>query len=416
MEKTSVTEWRQGGLVVTVAVLGTTTVALHLNTLGPLMHLIQADTGWTRQQVVMGITVISLMSIGLLPIGGMLADKFGVRRVAAPGLVLYGAGFVALSFAGPNIASWIFGWVILALALSAIQTVWVTGVCGHFNASRGLAIAIAVSGSGVAAIATPYITVLLAQRYGWRGAYMRVALFPLVVTLPAVLAFFKDARFSRETVPKELPSAKPAAHAIPLLAGNSIVKIILSRHFWQMAAGGVLISSAGASIAIHLVPLIMDGGTSGKRAAAVAAMFGIGVIVGRVVGGILVDRFHAGRVGAVFAALAALGVAAMMTAPSSVKFLSMIVFSLGLATGTEVDCIAYLTGKYFGIRNFGFAFAALTGLFAIGAGTMPLAGGALYDVYKNYWIFQAALVGAFALGALALGLLGPYPRGDTSAR
>ena len=67
--------------------------------------------------------------------------------------MLYGAGLVALFFAGPNIASWIFGWVILAPAISATQTVWVTGVCGYFYASRGLAIAIAVSGSGVAAAA-----------------------------------------------------------------------------------------------------------------------------------------------------------------------------------------------------------------------------------------------------------------------
>src|SRR3974390_2179005 len=111
IQRTSATEWRQGWPVVLAAVLGTITVALHLISLGPLMHLIQADTGWTRQQVVMGTSIVSLVSAGLLPFGGMLADRFGVRLVAAPVLVLYGAGGFAFFFSRPYIPALVFCWV-----------------------------------------------------------------------------------------------------------------------------------------------------------------------------------------------------------------------------------------------------------------------------------------------------------------
>ena len=404
MQMTRVAEWRRSWPVVLAALIGTSAIAIHLQALGPLMPLIQADTGWTRQQVVLGMSIISVTSIFLMPSLGILADRLGARNVAIPGLIIYGLGLLVLSYA-KGMAPWIFGWGVLAVALSAVQTVWVTGVAGHFEKSRGLAIALTVSGSGVAAIFVPYVTTILAEYFGWRGALQRLALFPLVIALPLVLRFFFDGRFER----KRKGAAASGQASLLRSTGFSRSEILRALPFWQMAVGGLCIASAGGGVALHIVPMIREIGLDPRTAAVIASSSGFGLIAGRLIGGIMIDRLHAGRVAAVFAAVAAGSVAAIMMKPTEPALLSGIVLLFGLAVGAETDCIAYMIGRYFGFKNFGFAFSVLTTVAGLAFGVMSLAIGAMYDASHHYAKVQALAATTLGIAVLAFGTLPRYP-------
>jgi hypothetical protein len=46
-------------------------------------------------------------------------------------------------------------------------------------------------------------------------------------------------------------------------------------------------------------------------------------------------------------------------------------FVIGFALGAEIDLIAYLTARYFGLRNYGFIYGLSYSMFSIGAAAGP---------------------------------------------
>ena len=78
----------------------------------------------------------------------------------------------------------------------------------------------------------------------------------------------------------------------------------------------------------------------------------------------------------------------------------------GLTLGAEVDVIAYLAAKYFGLRNFGALFGVLVMALSLGTAFGPLAAGAIYDLYGSYTQFLYLTIVLMGISAVALISLG----------
>jgi len=84
--------------------IGYSMIALPALTLGLFMQPLEHEFGWSRSVVSLGLTVVALVTTPLTPIAGALADRYGARWVAVPGLALNGLavgciyGLVALGF------------------------------------------------------------------------------------------------------------------------------------------------------------------------------------------------------------------------------------------------------------------------------------------------------------------------------
>jgi MFS family permease len=83
-------------------------------------------------------------------------------------------------------------------------------------------------------------------------------------------------------------------------------------------------------------------------------------------------------------------------------------FLLGLGMGAEVDMLAYLASRYFGLRSFATIYGYVFAAFMVAGALGPLMMGALFDHFHSY----SAGLGAAAIGSLGavalLALLGPY--------
>jgi MFS family permease len=78
----------------------------------------------------------------------------------------------------------------------------------------------------------------------------------------------------------------------------------------------------------------------------------------------------------------------------------------GLTVGSEVDVIAYLAAKHFGLRNFGALYGTLVMALALGTAFGPLAAGSVFDHYGSYQPFlmlTAIMMGVSAIVLLTLG-------------
>jgi MFS family permease len=393
-------EWRQYGSIMPACVFGMVLVAMHAYSLGVMIVPLEKEFGWSRSQISAGPLVTSIATLLMAPIAGRLLDKHGPRKVALLGVPVFGLCIGMLSLAGPSIYSWLALYAVLAVALLMVfPTVWTAAIAMRFEKNRGLAMALALSGTGITSAIVPAITAHLVEAYGWRGAYIGLGTMSVVVVFPLILLLF-----DRDDTHRRV--AQQTASVLRRLAAKNKFK---QPRFLLLAAAALLYSIGATGLGINAVPILMEEGFNLSRAAEIAGLIGIGTITGRILGGLLLDHMD-GRFVAVGCGMAAMTMAAILLwTEQSVGAGSVACFFLGLAAGAEYDACAYLTTRHFPHRDFGALFGLIGALSGVGAGVAPMIANAIYDVMMTY---QAVLWGVFPLFTVASILflmMGPYP-------
>jgi predicted MFS family arabinose efflux permease len=156
---------------------------------------------------------------------------------------------------------------------------------------------------------------------------------------------------------------------------------------------------------VHFVPILTDRGADPLAAAGIASLVGIFSIFGRLGTGLLLDRFPANWVGATVFLLPILACALLFFdgANSFSQGLAAAIF--GLTVGAEVDVIAYLVSRHFGLKNFGVFSGAMIGALALGVAFGPLGAGAAFDRYGSYAQFLMLTMVFMAISSIALATL-----------
>jgi hypothetical protein len=134
-------------------------------------------------------------------------------------------------------------------------------------------------------------------------------------------------------------------------------------------AAFTLVAVSVAGFVTHFVPMLTDEGMTPLRAAQVAGFLGVAVLIGRLGVGFVVDHVFAPFVAAGVMLLTASGL--VLLAVGGTAFAIPGALAVGLAMGAEVDLIAYLTARYYGMRTYGRMYGLLYGAFLIGTGSSP---------------------------------------------
>jgi MFS family permease len=281
--------------------------------------------------------------------------------------------------------------------------VWTRTVNIWFDRGRGLALGLALAGSGVAGVFAPVLVTRIIAEYGWQAGYLAIGGFLLVVSTPLVALLLKE----RPTAPPlAAGSAGTAADSAEPLPGLELDEALRQVAFWKIAVGFFLVSAVIAALIINLIPLLVDRGLDTQQAASIAGVMGIAVLVGRVAIGVLLDHFPAPLVAGVVLGLCALGCFALALPGASTWLIGLSVLSLGLAAAAEVDLVAYLSSRFFGMRAYGKVYGWQLTSFYLGAALGPLAAGMAYDRFGSYLPTLYFATGALIFGALVTSTLG----------
>ncbi len=393
-------EWRQYGSIMPACVFGMVLVAMHAYSLGVMMVPLEKEFGWARSQISAGPLVTSFATLLMAPIAGRLLDKKGPRKVALLGVPIFGVSIGMISLAGPSIYSWLALYAVLAVALLMVfPTVWTAAIAMRFEKNRGLAMALALSGTGITSAVVPAITAHLVEAYGWRGAYIGLGTMSVVVVFPLVLLLFDRDDTHRRVA--QQTALVPGA----LSAKNEFKQ----PRFIVLALAALLYSIGATGLGINAVPILIDEGFKLSAAAEIAGLIGIGTITGRVLGGFLLDHMD-GRFVAVGCGIFAMMMAAILLwTEQSAGAASAACFFLGLAAGAEYDACAYLTTRHFPRRNFGALFGLIGALSGVGAGVAPMIANTIYDVTLTYESVLWGIFPLFTVASILFLLMGPYP-------
>ncbi|MBX9604770.1 MAG: MFS transporter [Gammaproteobacteria bacterium] len=375
---------------------GTGVSALVYYSFGLFVEPLQQHFGWSRGEISTALVFGSFGLVLAAPALGWCMDRVGARRVALVAIPALGLVLLLLSrFEGPRA---LFYSLFLLLNVAGIGTssiLYSRAVAGSFDAARGLALGLTLAGPGTAAILLPLLMTAVIGEWGWRAGFVTLALLAFSPWLPVW-------RWLQPSVAQ----AKPGLEAG--LEGLTPRAAFASRTFWVLTIGFGATAVACSAVVVHLVPLLRDAGLKPGEAARIAALVGMGVILGRVGIGFLVDRLFAPRVAATIFVITAAGCALLLAAGADAA--REAAFLIGFALGAEVDLLAYLTSRYFGLRHFGVIYATIYAVFWIGSACGPTLAGRLFDRYGNYDLALALVAGLFLFGAAACLALPRYAR------
>ncbi len=343
--------------------------ALPFYTAGLFLIFLEKDLGWSRADLTAIGMIITLVVACTAPFAGALFDKVGVRRPALVGYFALAGGFLYMGYLAHALLPYAIVQIFLAiLAIGTSPIAFTRPVNVAFDRMRGLALGILIGGIGVmAAVAPPVVERLIAD-FGWRGAFKAMAVAVLVMGPLALMLMGLR------------PPGQPAARV--RLDPPPLAEIMRGWLFWRLVAAFVLTALAVAGFVTHFVPMLTDEGMSIAEAAGVAGLLGVAVLAGRLGVGWLMDRFFAPYVAAGVMLFAAGGLA--LLAVGGMPFARLGAIAIGLAMGGEVDLIAYMTARYFGMRHYGRMYGLFYGSFVIGTGTSPFLIALIQRAAGNY--------------------------------
>lgn len=405
-EQASASEWRRHWTLLLPCVAGIMLCSVHGYSIGVMIGPLEQEFGWTRAQISTGPLIISVIALFAAPLAGVAVDRFGPRRIGMFGVLFFCAALALLSTATSNVWTWWGLWLLLGMAaMFVLPLIWTMAINGFFVKNRGLALAIALCGTSLAATTIPMLTNFLVNTQGWRMAYISLALMSVAVVFPLVWFLFHSVADNRRT---HIARGGVQA-AAPVLAGVSARNGLTSPRFLKLAGAIGIFSVAICALTSNAVPIIIAQGLDRTTAAGIAGLVGIGSLIGRLCGGYLLDRLNANKVAAASVLIPIITVTLLLTMPSSIKWTMVASLILGLSVGTELDAFAYLVARHFGLRNFGALFGVLNGLMLAASGFAPFAANYIYDVTKSYQLVLLAEIPACIITALLLLSLGPYP-------
>ncbi len=364
--------------------------------------------GWGRGDISVAMLLMNATVVVMAPLAGVLIDRLGVRRVLLPSIVLFALAVAALARLDGNILVFYLTYVLLtAFGIGTTPTTYMRTVVAWFNRKRGLAIGIAMAGVGLGATLIPPAVQFVIMHFGWRWAYLALAGLALFISLPLVAALLVEK-------PEDLGQL-PDGRAPEIIrkdsrtwVGYSFSLCLRQRSFWLMSIGFSLLGMFTSGILAHLVPLLQDRNVSPELAALGASLLGITLIAGRIVCGLLLDRFPARLIVVGFLLGPVVGLA-MLAGGASSGWAFLSVLLVGLAIGAEMDFMTYLVSRYLGLLAFGRTYGFMYSAFAVGAGFGPVLMGYAHQYSGNYGIALWGLCAATALALVPFSCLGPYP-------
>ncbi|HDP81383.1 MAG TPA: MFS transporter [Spirochaetes bacterium] len=381
------------------------------------------ELGMSRSTLGLGYTIFMYLQGGFMgPLIALVINKKGIRFSLALGcfLVFTGSLLMATWVSGKAGYFAVFGVMMgLGVGFGGILPVQ-TGAALWFKRKRALALSIVLTAAGIGGFAAaPSITALIGMSGGsWRHGWLGVALF-------AGISFFLSLLFVRnrpsdlgqapdggETAPaREVSPSAPGVHRTDRVW--TLKEALSTGALWCVFIGIICLLVPYTFCVGHGVIHLLDRGFSRELASLSLGLVTLFSIAGRLVGGVLGDRFEPRKIWAAAMLVCCGGLTAIMNAhsPMSVYLYAGL---LGTGFGMAFVQLPAMVANYYGADALPTVLGTLSPVYAVFTATAPFAAGLLYDTVGGYGAAFAGSIVLLLAGTAAL--LMARPPAETASR
>lgn len=177
---------------------------------------------------------------------------------------------------------------------------------------------------------------------------------------------------------KNDPAATRTAPAAAV--GLTLRQALATREYWMLAVALLLTGGGMAGMLLHFSPIMLGMGLDPMSDAFMVSVAALTAVPSRLLCGLLLDHIFAPLIGIVIFLSAAAAVAVLLFAPPGMTSGIIAAILFGIIIGAEIDLIAYVNSRYFGLREFGVIYGTLYAAFTIGQGIAPPFVGRMPDI------------------------------------
>jgi MFS family permease len=393
-----------GWIIVGVGALMTCVAIGAMFSLAVFLEPMSTATGWSRAGISSAMT-LNFIVMGLGAFGwGAASDRFGTRIVVLSGAALLGVALVLASQATSLIQFQLTYGILVGLAASAFFAPMIAAATAWFEQNRSLAVSLVSAGMGVAPMTISPFARWLISTYDWRTAMLSIGILAWSLLLPAALLVRRP--------PAVAPAPGAGGAGPPFTAdavGMSAAQALRSPQFLVLGLTFFACCAAHSGPIFHMVSYAIFCGVAPMAAVSVYSVEGLAGLGGRLLLGLLGDRFGAKPVLIAGLLVQAIAIGTYVFVSRLGEFYALAVI-FGTAYGGVMPLYAVLAREYFGQHIMGTVFGAVTMLSSLGMAFGPLAGGWIFDTFDAYsWLFIGSC--AVGLGAVAVALaFPPVPR------
>jgi OFA family oxalate/formate antiporter-like MFS transporter len=355
------------------------------------------EMGWSYTQLSLAASLRGLEMGILSPVVGILADRWGPRKLIFGGVLVTVASLLLLSSTTSLIMFYV-SFALLATGVSACTvTVLLTAVANWFRRKMGIASGIAICGFGFSGLLIPVI-VRLIEVYDWRTALNILALGMVALVLPLSFVFrhrpeqygyFPDGQ--KQDTTTNLTDSSPSQSLEVELRVKQALK---NGTFWRIVLARMYHMMTMMAIITHVMPYLSSISISRATSSLVATAIPLMSIIGRLSFGWFGDKFSKRSVAATSFVMMSCGLSCFAYVSNTGLWLLVpFLVLLGIGYGGTNAILPALGREYFGRTNFGSIYGLMEGIGTIGAIIGPTLAGWAYDSLGSYQIVWFLLAG-----------------------
>ena len=383
---------------------------------GVFLLPMEEDLGLGRDSISL-VFAITGLQVGLLaPIAGILAQRYGGRKLLLTGSISAGLGYIFLFWVNSLFSLYMvfaifislgFNWSIFQ-APTAITNAW-------FSKRKALALAILSAGVGLGGLIIVPTLEALVRASGWRATSVVagvVIIITGIITSAIVRNNPEEKGLSPDGDSKEFKEKSKVADSKIELTGLTAKEAIRTPLFWLLLLGVVMWLSAYGSLGLHFIPILVSKGESTRNAALFAGMYAISTFPMVLIIGWLSDRFNGNLVLSVFAIFMALSVLVLKSADSTLGF----IFTVLLISPVESVWPVFwaILGRSYGRKYFDTIRGWIYGMVLLGSSGWSYIPGLLFERTGDYQLWLTILVYLMLITSGVFFVASRYPVRNTN--
>ncbi len=383
---------------------------------GVFLLPMEEDLGLGRDSISL-VFALTGLQVGLLaPIAGILAQRYGGRKLLLTGSISAGLGYIFLFWVNSLFSLYMvfaifislgFNWSIFQ-APTAITNAW-------FSKRKALALAILSAGVGLGGLIIVPTLEALVRASGWRATSVVagvVIIITGIITSAIVRNNPEEKGLSPDGDSKEFKEKSKLPDFKIELTGLPAKEAIRTPLFWLLLLGVVMWLSAYVSLGLHFIPILVSKGESTRNAALFAGMYAISTFPMVLIIGWLSDRFNGNLVLSVFAIFMALSVLVLKSADSTLGF----IFTVLLISPVESVWPVFwaILGRSYGRKYFDTIRGWIYGMVLLGSSGWSYIPGLLFERTGDYQLWLTILVYLMLITSGVFFVASRYPVRNTN--
>ena len=350
---------------------------------------LEAEFGWSKSQTSVTFSISMMMfCLGGLA-SGIITGKKGHRLTMVLCAVFLAAGFILASRISTLMGIYLTYGLLCGFGVGLGYNVVISTIVRWFPDRQGMVSGVALMGFGFGGMLLGTAGAKMIAALGWRTTFM---IFGIVFGVVVILVMLLIRAASQEFVDSMITGSKNAAPSVEELTPKETLK---RRNFWVYFVWAIVLSAAGLAIINDAAPFAQTIiGNDLTRAAAIAGIISIFNGVGRVLVGLIYDRFNYSVTMMLTNCLFLVSAFALIACMKSQSYPLLIAsfVLIGISYGFIPPTNSAFAAYFFGRKHYGVNFSLINMNLIVSSYLGPLCGGGDY-MRSFYFVIGFAVVG-----------------------